>query len=74
MKTNPKLNRSFKTMGTRIIFVGFFYALFIVIVTGVEISNPEVSIINGNPALPGEAPYIIQIRFIDSKIHHCAGL
>jgi hypothetical protein len=71
-ENNSKTQTKPAMMGTRTTFVGFFYALFIGLVTGVE--NPEVSIINGQSASPGEAPYIIQIRFIDSNLHHCAGL
>lgn len=73
MKRISEFKKSFTKMGTTTIVEGFFYALFIGLVTGAAIEQPEVSIINGHSALPGEAPYIIQIRFIDSKTHSCGG-
>jgi secreted trypsin-like serine protease len=53
------------------LFGGLLFSFFIVTVSAV--SDPAVSIVNGQDATAGEAPYIIQIRFIDPRLHYCAG-
>lgn len=55
-----------------IVICGILFAFFSAKSSCVE-TEPEVGIINGNDATPGEAFFIIQIRLIEQKLHHCAG-